>query len=256
MDRMRIPVFIAMACALAAPVSATTCPWTQPATSPTLEIVDGVARFSWPLDVDWFECARKLKGEMNVTFVTKSIRGEDVPARRLTRTNAQAAESVPVEALCAVDVTTRVRVQVVGTGPMDRLLFETPLVTLPCFACPTPSAERLDLSMADPDSPSGFVTASGRFDEGFRSCATKTKDSILSLRVYIGQSQLEAQERRDHSFILRGLEKSSAFRKAFAPTNLCLEGKWIGVEYFGEGEFRQLNGSRRQTLRLECPTLP
>lgn len=256
MTLMRIPVCIALVSALAAPVSAATCPWTEPTKAPALEVVDGAARFTWPLDTGWFECARQQRGQMTVAFITRSLRGEDARTTRLTRTGAGQAESVPVQTLCADGLTSEVRVRVVGTGPMDRLLYETPSVPLPCFACPVAAKERLDLTTTDADSPEGFITASGRYDQAFFDCARNKAGATLSLRVYVGQSKLEAEERLDHSFVLRGLEKAAAFRKAFAPTNLCLEGQWIGVEYFGEGEFRQLNGAGRRTLALECPALP
>lgn len=253
MARMR-PFWIALwlhsSIALAAPP---TCPWREPAAPPQLEVKDGAARFSWPLDDAWFSCATARGASMELAFVTLNDAGQGKRAKRFVRATADATETVPVAELCAAAVAKRVRVRVVGTGLMDRLLYETPTVDLPCFSCPLEEwKSSLMLSASDPEAPPGFVSVRGRFDEAFRACATAARGT-LAMRVYVGQSEDEASLRRDHSFLLSGLERASAFRKAFAPTNLCNEGKWIGIEYVGTGEFRQLTMRRRHTLALPCP---
>lgn len=252
MTLMRLLVFVLTLCSAPAFAAPATCPWTEPPEVPKFEIVDGAARFTWPIGDPWFGCARAHGGAMDVAFVVRNQSGTVERARLFSRTRANAFESVPVSELCAVGVAAEAQVRVVGTGPMDRLLYETPFVPLPCFSCARPTGAELSARMDDPYSPAGFVTVRGRYGRPLQECA-KAAGATLSLRVYVGQSQLEAGTRRDHSFVLRGLEKDAAFRKAFAPTNLCLEGKWIGIEYFGTGEFRQLTIARRETLPLTCP---
>ncbi len=228
------------------------CVWKEPAAAARLEVKDGAAVFSWPLDQAWFHCARAHGGAMSVTFLVRGWKRGAIRARAFHRVRADATESVQVSELCAAALTSEAQVRVVGTGPMDRLLFKTPLVALPCFRCPRPPEAELAARAHDPAAPAGFVTVIGRYAPAFQKCAAAA-GGTLSMRVYVGHSQLEARTRRDHSFVLRGLEKEAAFRKAFAPTNLCREGKWIGVEYFGTGEFRQLNANRRDTLQPTCP---
>ncbi len=229
------------------------CVWTIPAAAPKLEVRGATARFIWPLGDAWFRCARSHGGTMKVTFFTRDWNRSVLRVKTIERVSAGAEESLAVSQLCGAGLISELRVTVVGTGPMDRLLFRTPWQALQCFRCPRPPQPELGWREHDPDAPPGFLTVLGRYDDAFRKCALAA-GGTLSLGIFVGQSEIEARTRKDASFILNGLEKTPAFRKAFAPTNLCRDGTWAGIGYLGTGEFRQLTLGDHQTLELSCPT--
>src|SRR4051794_39778361 len=105
MGRMRLPVVLLVLSALPARAAGpSSCPWTEPASPPKLEVVDGTVRFTWPLAEDWFACARARGGSMEVQFVLRGPRGAVTKAKQLTRAKASAAEALPLAELCSAGV--------------------------------------------------------------------------------------------------------------------------------------------------------
>lgn len=248
---------IALVLATLAPALAVAaeCTWVEPKSKPELTVGDGVASFEWPLDREWFACAKKAGGTMTVSYLLGGKTGSMLPLKEVKRTYPTGRESTWRSEFCAFKpLPHRVQVKVSGTGAFERLAHESEVKSIHCDRCELRTYEgHFAIHVKSRLTPAGYITADGAYDAAFRTCAAEDSDARLELRVYVGRTETEARERPDHTFAIAGIEQAAKFKKAFSHAELCAEGaEWIGIEYFGTGEFAQLNGTGRSAVPTRC----
>ena len=254
--------FISIAAAflcLSSSARAEDCAWTEPKSPPVFEVKEGVATFSWAQDREWFRCARADgASKLTVTWLLGGRRGELEPAKTSEPRNASVRESIFRSWFCKQPrLPHRVQVKVEGTGAFARLAHETEVKPIHCDRCERrPYEESMAIHVGSAVTKKGHVTIEGGYDDAFRTCAMNDPEdpASLELRVYVGRTEAEARRRTDHSFVVRGLEKSAKFREPLPLKELCAGGDtWVGVELFGTGELAQINGAGRSARELKCP---
>jgi len=137
---------------------------------------------------------------------------------------------------------------------MAKASWESPVEKIHCDRCEYVSYEgHFAIHVGSRLTPEGHATADGSYGEAFQKCAAEDADATLELRVFVGKTEAEARNRKDHTFAIKGIESSYKFKKAFPLKELCAEGAaWLGIEYFGTGEFAQLNGTGRSAVPTRC----
>jgi len=231
------------------------CPWKEPKSGPVLTVDDGVAFFEWPFDKAWFDCAKKAGATVTVRFELAGKDGVFTPFKEEKRTGAGQRTSIWRSGFCERKPLPRqVRVVVTGTGEAARAAHTTDAKPIHCDRCELRSYEgHFAIHVKSRLTPPGRITFDGAYDKAFRDCAVQDGDGTLQLRLYVGKSETEARERTDHTFVIDGLEKTASFKRELAESEPCGEGAtWIGAEYFGTGEFAQLNGSGRSAVETKC----
>lgn len=234
------------------------CTWVEPKSPPSFEVKEGLATFAWPLDRSWFQCAKADNdATAKVTWLFGGRTGPLEPAKTVDLKRPAVRESIFRSWFCKqTRLPHRVQVKVEGSGAFARLAHETEVKPIHCDRCKRRSYEEaMAIHVERLVTKKGYITIEGAYDDAFRTCALNDPEdpASLELRVYVGRTQAEARKRTDHTFVVRGLEKSAKFREPLPLKELCAGGNtWVGVELFGTGELAQMNGRGRSAQAMKC----
>lgn len=228
------------------------CAWKEPADKPSLKVDEGVVMFKHKVDAAWFKCAKKAGGTATLQFLV-GPEGKLVakPEKKLTSSVIQ--EGAYNNDFCSDrPLPDRIQVTVVGTGAMEKLSFTSEVLPVHCARCQFVGYDNsLALHIKSFSTPQGMVTLEGTMDEKWLACAKE--GSTLEARFYLGQSHEEVKRATQATFVLKGLEASQHFKKAFPEKQMCEGGAtWIGVELFGTGEMADMSGRGRSISETRC----
>lgn len=236
------------------------CPWVEPKEAPVFSVArhfGGELKFR--ADPKWFQCAKKAGGELTVTFEVAEGEGEFTPVVTRQVRSYSARETIGSRDVCkAGPGEKRVRVSMKGTGELAKLAFAADPVAWYCPRCRMASGDNsLVIHTSDRSSltPKGMFTLQGNVDEKWHACARL--GSKLELRLYAGDSRDEVLNAVEPTHVVRGLETSARWKKAFDRRPICKTGaKFLGYELWGSGEMSELNyqGRSVQEIAAQCKT--
>jgi len=220
------------------------CEWKPPKEPPTftLERWRG-AELSFTSDAKWFQCAKKAGGTLSLQF---TVSGENeqraLPPRLLT--SYREREQLSLKEICEQGPGTKtVQATLVGKGQLARLDFTSQPAQHYCPRCELGTRLESLVLFTDPRVTPGMYTFEAKVNESWHKCARE--GSTLELWLYAVPTRLEAQELKEPTHKIVGLEGSPAIKKSFARAPLCQDGvQWIGYELRGTGELQLLNEGR------------
>ena len=225
------------------------CPWLEGKLSPTLTVDDGRVSFRATYHPAWFRCAKKAGGTLTLRVFT-GAEGK----HRLLRTKAvrsySVSESVNHRDLCGQDPPeNEAKVALEGTGVMERLAFKSEVARVFCARCEWRGADNMLAVMVGRR---GKPRVVGKVDPEWHECAKP--GSTLEMAFFTGESREEVRTAKEPTFVLRGFEKKSKWKKSFARGKLCKDGAtWMGYEFRGTGEMSVMDARNgRQLQALHC----
>jgi hypothetical protein len=227
------------------------CDYRPPKEPPafTVEILAGPT-VKYTQDPKWFQCGKRAGGTVHIVF---SVDGQDLPPKKLTSYGEN--ESLSMKQICAGGPgPKKVKAKLVGAGALEQVSWtaenEAEVYCERCeyrgddnmFVLHTPGRGNL--------TPAGMYTIEGTLDPEWFECAKE--GSTLELWIYAAETRVEAQESKEPTHKIRGLE-SKHYKKAFAKKPICKDKpKWLGYELHGTGEFQRLNGQGRGVSEARC----
>ncbi|HYH97346.1 hypothetical protein [Hyalangium sp.] len=229
------------------------CEWKAPQKPPifTLERWGG-ARFSFTADPRWFQCAKKAGGTLSLQF---TVSGENeqrsLPPRSMT--SYSDAAGLSFKEICEQGPGDKtVQATLVGKGQLARLDFTSQQAHYYCSRCDEGRRLETFVLFTDPQlTPTGMYTFQAKVDEAWHKCARE--GSTLELWLYAAPTRLEAQEMKEPTHKVAGLESSPTIKKSFARAPICQDGvQWLGYELRGTGEL-QLLYEGRAVGEARCP---
>ncbi|MDY7232275.1 hypothetical protein [Hyalangium rubrum] len=229
------------------------CEWKPPKEPPTFSLVAWRgAELSFSADPKWFNCAKKAGGELAAQFI---VSGENekriVPARRPI-TSFSAREMLSLKDICAQGPGPKtVQVTLVGKGQLARLDFTSEPAQHYCPRCELGRGiESFVLHTDQAMTPKGMYTFEATVNESWHKCARE--GSTLELWLYAAPTRLEAEQLKEPTHKIAGLEHSPRIKKSFARTPICEGGvQWLGYELRGTGEL-QLAHEGRGVIEARC----
>lgn len=246
MNALAAAAALAVLLAAAAPDE---CVWKEPKEPPAVKEGDSLL-FTAKWDRDWFKCAKKAGG----TLTVQHLAGEPGKLAVLKEAKVNGANATEwFGGACKQDPKpTAQQVKLVGTGPMERLSWQSSELEIFCPRCPWAGDDNmLVVHTAGFSTEPGQVTFEGKLDEGWVKCARE--GSALEMRFFLGGSRAEVQAMEKPVFVVKGLEGQARFKKKFPRAQLC-EGNpgWLGYELHGTGEMRRVNGAGRSFKEGPC----
>jgi hypothetical protein len=242
----RLGWFVIMLGAVHGTAWAADCEWKPPKEPPsfTLESWRG-AELSFSSDPKWFNCALKAGGTLSLQF---TVSGEHeqraLPPRPIRSYSAR--DALYLKQICEQGPGLKaVQASLVGTGQLTRLNFTSPPARHYCPRCEQ-VARRLESFVLHTDRgipPPRMYTFQATVNASWYKCARE--GSTLELWLYAAPTRLEAEQLKEPTHKIVGLEGSPVIKKSFARAPICQDGvQWIGYELRGTGEMQLLNEGR------------
>ncbi|WP_224248220.1 hypothetical protein [Hyalangium gracile] len=222
------------------------CEWKPPREPPTftMESWRG-AELAFEADPKWFQCAKKAGGTLSLQFTVSSEREQRVLLSRLSSSYGARERLYPKQICEEGPGTKTVQATLVGKGPLERLSFTSPPAEYYCPRCELVNRlESLALHTDRAITPAGMYTLQATVNEAWHKCARE--GSTLELWLYAVPTRLEAEQLKEPTHKIVGLEGSPRIKKSFARAPICKGGdvQWIGYELRGTGEMQLLNEGR------------
>jgi len=226
------------------------CTWKEPSAPPVFANKGKYVEFGCKLDRDWFKCARDAGGELTLKILAGQ-KGKLKPMKEKKVTSSNVRETVFQSQICGEqNPPSHFQAVLVGTGPMKRLDFTSPVIEMRCLQCEYKSYNTmLGVGMNGRRRP---ALLSAKVDEGFLKCARKSGGK-LSVRFYVGATRDEVKNADKPIFVYQGLEKRNKSKRKIPAKRICRhKKKFFGYEFHGTGEFSHLNSTGRSIAEVKC----
>jgi hypothetical protein len=224
------------------------CAWKEPKSPPALEVDGTDVKFKISSDPNWFRCAKKAGGKLNLTF-SIGEGGNLLPKEPKPLTSYSEVESAGD--LCATPGQKQVQASLKGTGPMERLDWSSAVVEVFCARCQWAGDDNMLVLHTRSLTPPGTWTLEATFDPTWYACAKK--GGALELRLFTADSSAEVKKLTAPTHVVKGLDGPKV-KKTFALTDPCKgKPKYVGYELGGTGEFQVLPAKGRAVQEAQCP---
>jgi hypothetical protein len=239
--------------ALALATAATACEFKEGKQPPSFEVerFEG-AHLKFSADPKWFQCTKRAGGTLQLTFsVSDGETTTELKPKKLTSYSEN--EGIYRREICASGPgIKKVQAKLKGEGGMEPLNFTSEPGEVYCERCEFASGDNMFVLHTSEGhlTPRGMLTIEGTLDKRWFECARE--GSTLELWLYAADTRLEAQEGKEPTHKVQGLE-AQHYKKAFSKARICKEKpKFLGYELHGTGEFERLNGMGRGVTELRC----
>jgi hypothetical protein len=210
----------------------------------------GGVEFTVRADPDWFRCARKSGGKLELVWSLGTGGKLDAqPAKAITSYSTR--ESLADAVICATVGPRQVQAQLKGTGEMEKLDWSSTIVETFCPRCPWSGDDNmLALHTGGSLTPKGSYTIDATFDPTWYDCAKK--GSVLELRFFTADTAADVKKATTPSHVVKGLDGPKV-KKSFSSADICKgKPKYLGYEFGGTGEFAVLPGKGRAVQEAKC----